>query len=671
MPRYVVDIETTSTCDLPSCGAEKYARDHSTWILCIAWDDADSPFPDGPKLWRCDRSPGLHGIFDTLLGADLLIAHNAQFERSVIGQLCPMLKAAHRWADSAMLCGAAGRPHALRDACYSLCMPDSLEKDARGKRLLNMFSIQSSKLYVGAPSANPQAFGELCEYCRQDVRAEGAVWRALAPRFYDSLLRRQWVMDCAVNDTGIPIDEDEIRGAKAIYEYLQEEAECAASELTGGVSLRSTPALRDWTAANGYALDSFARGAVDEALANRTACDGAPEVERLLRLRKAVAGTAGKKFAAFIDRMCDDGRIRGALMARVAHTGRYAGRGIQPQNLPRGFMDAGLLPLIRDAARAGVSDLRGAVETLRLVADGQECDALAGLCRDAICAPDGKVFVVADYSAVEARVLAWLAGERWVNDIFRGDGKIYERTAAAMYKKSAESISKHERMAGKIATLALGYGGGVGALQRFASAYGITWSDEEAGEIVRSWRNSRPATMNFWKAVETAFRDAMRNGRALCKLGARACEVKADTIAGRPVIIFRLPSGRALIYWDPQTDVENGEIAVETYGAGNSLMPARAKGAKMSRLYGGILAENITQAVAFDLLLGSLLAISEKHADKCQIVMHIHDEIVVECAEAIAPTVAAAVRGAMEKTPAWAPGLRLIAEPEIMRRYRK
>lgn len=671
MSRYVVDIETTSACDLPSCGAEKYAQDPSTRILCIAWDDADSPFPEGPKLWRCDRSPALSDTFNVLLGADLLIAHNAQFERSVIGHICPRLKASHRWADSAMLCGAAGRPHALRDACYSLCLPDSLEKDARGKRLLNMFSLQASKLYVGGPSANPAAFDELCEYCRQDVRAESAIWRALAPRFYDSLLRRQWAMDCAVNDAGIPIDEDEIRGAKAIYEYLQEDAECAATELTGGVSLRSTPALREWTAANGYALDSFARDAVDEALANRTACDGAPEVERLLRLRKAVAGTAGKKFSAFIDRVCDDGRIRGALMARVAHTGRYAGRGIQPQNLPRGFTDAGLVPIVRETARGGASDVRGAVELMHLIADGQECDALAGLCRDSICAPDGRVFVVADYSAVEARVLAWLAGERWVNDIFHGDGKIYERTAAAMYRKPVDEISKHERMAGKIATLALGYGGGVGALQRFASAYGIAWSDAEAGEIVRSWRNSRPATLGFWKTVEKAFRDAMWNRRALCKLGSRTCEVKLDTIAGRPVIIFRLPSGRALVYWDPQTDVENGEIAVETYGGGDSPMPARAKGAKTSRLYGGILAENITQAVAFDLLLGSLLEIHERHADKCRIIMHIHDEIVVECPEAIAPTVAAAVRGAMEKTPAWAPGLKLKAEPEVMRRYRK
>lgn len=674
MPRFVIDIETTSACDLTRCGAEKYARDPSTRILCVAWDDADSPFPDGPKLWRCDKSPGLSQLFNEVLaGADLLIAHNAQFERSVIGQIAPRLGRAELWADSAMLCGAAGRPHALREACYSLCLPDNLEKDARGKRLLNMFSVQSSKLYVGAPSANLQAFDELCEYCRQDVRAERAVWCALAPRFYDGLLRRQWLMDCAVNDTGIPVDVEEIRGAKAIYEYLQEEAECAAVELTGGAALRSTPALREWTAAKGWPLDSFARAAVDEALADEMQCAAHPDVERLLMLRKTACGTAGKKFDAFIDRACDDGRVRGALMSRVAHTGRYAGRGIQPQNLPRGFADPAFLAFTRRAAYLGAKDLRNGVEMMHLIADGQECDALASLCRDAICAPEGKVFVVADYSAVEARVLAWLAGERWVCDIFAGDGKIYERTAAAMYRKTVDAIDKHERMAGKIATLALGYGGGVGALQRFAAAYGVQWTDAEAQSIVDSWRASRPKTKDLWRAVNDAFFRAVNEDRAfVVGVGETSLvRIRRTTLSGRRVVMMELPSGRRIVYWEPTIDPENGEIAVETYGSANSTIPAKAKNAGMTRVYGGLLVENLTQAVAFDLLLGALLEIHEKHADKCQIVMHIHDEIVVECAETDASLVQQAVRTAMERVPEWGRGLRLNAEPEVMRRYKK
>lgn len=671
--RYVIDIETTSACDLPDCGAEKYARDPSTRILCAAWDDADSPFPDGPKVWRCDREPTPYSLFQELLAAELLIAHNAQFERSVIGHQFPALKDASRWADSAMVCGAAGRPHALREACYSLGLPESLEKDARGKRLLNMFSVQSSKLYVGGPEANPQAFGELCEYCRQDVRAERAVWCALAPRFYDSLLRRQWQMDCAVNDFGIPIDVDEIRGAKAIYEYLQEEAECAATELTGGAALRSTPALRAWTAAQGWPLDRFARDAVDEALADEVQCAAHPRVEQLLRLRKAACGTAGKKFDAFLSRVCDDNRIRGALVARVAHTGRYAGRGIQPQNLPRGFIDPAMLLFTRNAAHLGATDLRNGVEMMHLIADGQECDALASLCRDAICASEGKVFVIADYSAVEARVLAWLAGERWVNDIFAGDGKIYERTAAAMYRKSVDAIDKHERMAGKIATLALGYGGGVGALQRFAAAYDVRWTDAEAQVIVDSWRASRPKTRDLWKSVNDAFFRAVNEDKVfVVGVGETSLvRIRRTTLAGRRVVMMELPSGRRIVYWNPTIDPESGEIAVETYGSANSDIPAQAKNAGMTRVYGGLLVENLTQAVAFDLLLGALLEIHERYTGRCRIVMHIHDEIVVECDESDAPFVEHALRTAMERVPDWGHGLRLNAEPEIMKRYKK
>lgn len=667
--RYVVDIETTSACDLPSRGAVNYAQDESTEILCIAWADADSQ--KEPQIWRCDSGKPIAAAFDTLLSASLLIAHNAGFERACLSAKDTRFKRADLWADSAMLSGAAGRPHSLRDACRGLCFPESLEKDARGKRLLNMFSIQSSKLYVGGSEKDPKAFDELCEYCRQDVRAERAVWNALAARFYTDLLREQWLMDCAVNDAGIPVDVEAIRGAKSIYEYLQENAECAAQELTGGVSLRSTIGLRAWTAAQGWPLDSFARDAVDEALADTVSCDAHPKVAQLLWLRKTVAGTAGKKFDAFLETVCSDNRVRGALQARVAHTGRYAGRGIQPQNLPRGFVDAGLLAFTRRAAyRAASGDLHAGVELMHLIADGQECDALASLCRDSIRAERGNTLVVADYSAVEARVLAWLAGERWVEDIFAGDGKIYERTAAAMYKKKPEDIDKHERMAGKIATLALGYGGSVNALQRFAAAYGVKWTNDEAGAIVTSWRASRPKTTGLWKLLDTAFRDVATGHRdaVTIPVGRVSCQYRAMTVAGRKTIACVLPSGRLMVYWNPKVDPENGEITVEDCGAGNSSIPADAVGFGMNRVYGGLLVENLTQAVAFDLLLNSLL---EMHMHCLRIVMHIHDEIVVECRAVCAEEVSGIMRNIMETPPRWAAGLHLTAEPEIMERYKK
>ena len=657
MLRFVVDIETTSACDLAACGARVYAEHPSTKILCIAWADADDPKHE-PQLWRCDSGESIENCFDRLLFADLLIAHNAGFERACLRQRDGRFAHSERWADSAMLSGAAGRPHALRDACRAIGLPAELEKDAKGKRLLNMFSIQSSKLYVGAPQADPEAFNLLCEYCRQDVRAERAVWRALAT-YYTPLLRRQWAMDCAVDDAGIPIDRAEIDGAAKMYAYLQEDAEARAYALTGGVPMRSTPGLRGWTAARGWPLDSFARDAVAEALENTAMCDEHPEVAEFLRLRSAAAGTAGKKFAAFQNTMCADGRIRGTLQARVAHTGRYAGRGIQPQNLPRGYSDPQLLPAIREAAHIGAHDLRAGLARLEFVCAGQECDALAGLCRDSICAPDGRVFVVADYSAVEARVLAWLAGEAEVEAVFAGDGKIYERTAADIYGKSPEAVTKHERMAGKIATLALGYGGGVGALQRFAKAYGVTWTDDEALPIVQGWRASRKRTVALWKSLETAMRYAMQGHPTAAQLGHNASAIfLPGTVYGQKVIELELPSKRRIVYWDTQNDIENGEISINTY-------PTR------SHVYGGLLCENLTQAVAFDLLLGALLRLHENYRALCRPIMHIHDEIVVECAENDAESVCTAIRAAMETVPLWGRGLVLKAEPEIMKRYKK
>lgn len=652
--RLVVDIETTSACDLPSCGAAVYAAHETTKILCIAWADADHDTE--PLLWRCDSGEPLSDCLAVLLRADLLVAHNAQFERQCLRRHDARLGNAVRWADSAMLAGAAGRPHSLRDVCRALRFPAELEKDARGKRLLNMFSIQASKLYVGGPDKAPAAFNELCEYCQQDVRAERAVWRALAD-YYTPLLQRQWVMDCAVDDAGIPIDAEEIHGAAGLYGYLQEDSEAQAYELTGGVPLRSTPGLRKWTADRGWPLDSFSRDAVAEALGDAVMCDAHPEVARLLRLRAAAAGTAGKKFEAFENTLCADCRVRGTLQARVAHTGRYAGRGIQPQNLPRGYADPEALPMIRRAAHIGARDTQKGLEILRFACAGQECDALAGLCRDAICAPDGKVFVVADYSAVEARVLAWLAREVEVQRVFAGDGKIYERTAADIYGKSPDAVTKHERMAGKIATLALGYGGGVAALQRFAAAYGVRWTDEEAEVIVRAWRAKRPATVTLWRAVGEAFKTtAFTERTTVVRFGSGSARFECRSISGIRAVECTLPSSRKIMYWDPKYNPETGEISIDSNNG-------------WAHVYGGLLVENLTQAVAFDLLLGSLLSLYESY--HLRVIMHIHDEIVVECEESRADEVSAIVRRVMETTPKWGVGLVLRAEPEVMKRYRK
>lgn len=676
--RLVVDIETTSECDLPACGAWVYAEHPTTGLLCIAWCDADTDAP--PQSW--DRLTGtiagLAAAYDALLRADLLIAHNANFERHCLRNLAgPAFGEPQRWMCSAMLAGALGRPRSLKDACKSLCFASDKQKDARGTRLLSTFSYKTPKGKIYAPEEKPDAFAELVEYCRQDVVAERALWRALEP-FADKYLRAQWLLDCEIEDRGVPIDAQEVEGARRLYGKLQADAEARCNELTGGVSLRSTPALRTWTRAQGWPLDSFAAAAVEEALADTMMCDACPTVAEFLRLRKMAGGTAGKKYEAILSMLAKDGLCHGILVGRGAHTGRYVGKGLQPQNLPRGSLEKAFIPEVRRIAHEAVTfGLEWAEAELALWTGSGANDALAAILRDCICPLRAdECLVVSDYSAIEARVLAWLAGERWVEDIFRGDGKIYERTAAAMYGKAVESVSKHERMAGKIATLALGYGGGVGALQAFAAGYGVTFDDAQGAEIVTSWRKARPKTVALWRALDNLLLSVVcgpNRAQRLC-IGGAQLMARREKIAGRDVVQVVLPSGRALTYWAPRVEqvADRREIAVETYGAGNggpaSRLKPEAEGAHYARIWGGKICENIVQAVAFDLLLTALLRLQKAGA---KIAFHVHDEIVVVAKTKDAEDVAKLMVKCMTEPPPWARGLPLATEPEQMPRYRK
>lgn len=678
MTRYVVDIETTSECDLSSCGAWVYAEHPTTRLLCIAWCDADTDAR--PQSW--DRltgtDAGLSAAYDELLRADLLIAHNANFERHCLRNLAgPAFGDAQRWMCSAMLSGSLGRPRALADACKSLCLPRDKQKDARGTRLLNTFSRKAPSGRIYAPEEKPAEFWELVAYCRQDVVAERAIWRALEP-FADKYLRAQWLLDCEIEDNGVPIDALEVEGARRLYVNLQADAEKRCNEITGGVSMRSTPALRAWTRSQGWSLDSFAAAAVDEALADTMMCEQCPTVAEFLRLRKMAGGTAGKKYEAILSMLAKDGRCHGILVGRGAHTGRYVGRGFQPQNLPRGSLEKAFIPDVRRIARdAATSDLDRAEAELALWTGDGANDALAAILRDCICPlREDECLVVSDYSAIEARVLAWLAGETWVEDIFRGDGKIYERTAAAMYGKPVDDISKHERMAGKIATLALGYGGGVGALQAFAAGYGVDFDDATADEIVSSWRKARQKTVALWSALDNLLLSVVcgpNRAQRLCVGGAKLM-ARRVRIAGRDTVQIVLPSGRALTYWAPRVEQvgDRREIAVETYHSGgggpDSGITADAEGARYSRVWGGRICENIVQAVAFDLLLASLLRMRD---DGLKIAFHVHDEVVVVAKTKDASDVARIMGDRMTEPPEWARGLPLATEPEIMPRYRK
>lgn len=676
MARLVVDIETSSACDLADSGSWAYAEHPTTEILIIAYANADTQ--EQPKIWsKADLSADLllPCVLGELLCAEKLIAHNANFERECLSQLNPAFRDPRRWIDTSVMCGVVGRPRSLKDACKSLCLPTDKQKDARGVRLIGLFSIKTRKAHK-TPEQAPREFAEFCSYCGQDVIAERHIYQLLRYSM-DDYFEPQLALDFAVTDNGAPIDQREALGAARLYDRLQDEAESRCLQITGGAAMRSTKALREWTASKGWPLESFAAGAVDQALADAGKCAAHPEVAEFLQLRKAASGTAGKKYAAILAMLARDQKCHGILVGRAAHTGRYAGRGLQPQNLPRGNFDKDFLPLIRSIAQRAASpdQADAAAADLDLIAGDRACDALAAILRDCI-APirSDECLVVSDYSAIEARVLAWLAGETWVEDIFAGDGKIYERTAAAMYCKGIDSITKAERMAGKIATLALGYGGGIGALARMAEAYGVQFTDEQAQGIVDSWRQSRPKTVKLWGLLNDMILQATENGIAVVHLAHTQINARMIRIADRPVLAVELPSKRYIYYWNPKIiRLENNrkEIIVEMYGAtGDNYagIQPEAEGAHNSKLYGGKLTENIIQAIAFDILLNSLLKLYKRGLNIC---FHVHDEIVISCKKDISNRIAETMVADMTQLPEWAHGLVLATEPEIMDRYKK
>lgn len=674
--RYVIDIETTSAVDISASGSWVYAEHPSTKVLCLAYANADSQ--DAPSVISVadnNADAEFDRVLSELLSAEKLIAHNANFERECLSMLNPAFAERGRWIDTATLCGMAGRPRGLKDACKSLLFPADKQKDTRGVRLIGMFSCQGRKGHK-SPDQAPAEFAEFCEYCRQDVNAEREIYQKLIPHI-DPLVLAQHDLDFQITDNGVPVDYAEVLGASNLYTRLQSEAESMALSITNGAPLRSTKALREWTTSKGWPLESFSAESVDAALADEVMCAAHPEVAEFLELRKAASGTAGKKYDAILAMVARDRRCHGVLVSRAALTGRYAGRGLQPQNLPRGTFDKDLIPVVRDIARKASNEARidDALIELEMVAGPRSCGALATIIRDCI-APlrDDECLVVSDYSAIEARVLAWLAGETWVEEIFAGDGKIYERTAAAMYGKNIESVTKHERMAGKISTLALGYGGGIGAFSRMASAYGIQFDDATAQGIIDSWRDSRPKTVELWGALNTMVKTAVENGFAVVNRKNTKIEAKTEIVAGRKVLTVKLPSSRRLFYWNPRSvRLENGrtEVIVESYGAtGDNYagIEAEAEGSHNSKLYGGKLTENIVQAIAFDVLLSSLFKLNARGLN---IAFHVHDEIVVVCKRLSAEKVAETMRADMTQLPAWARGLILATEPEIMDRYRK
>lgn len=644
------DFETYSACDLKTAGLHNYATHPSTGVHCFSW--GDDPFEI--QTWN-EGDPFPEDLRAHLEAGGVLTAWNAAFELSVWNN-CATKK--YGWPEirpeqfrcSMAQAYAMSLPGALEKAALALGV--SQQKDMKGARVMMQLAQPKSDGSMWRPAHDAEKFEQLRMYNRQDVRTELAVRERLMELSDEE--QALWVLDYKINQRGTQIDLPSVNAAIRLVEAEKARLDKEMLRVTGGVVGKCTEVqlLIKWIRTQGVAIDGVAKADVLDALNG----DLPAAVRAALNLRKEAAKSSTAKLIAMRDRASSDGRVRGTMQFHGASTGRWAGRGIQVQNFPRGD----LKPEHVADAIAHFND-RDYLDMMY----APPLDVIASCLRGMIVAPTGKELVASDFSAIEARVLAWLAGEEKVLEIFRTHGKIYEHAAAGIYHVDMEAVTKPQRQIGKVAVLALGYGGGVGAFQSMARVYGVKVADTEADDIKRAWRETHPRIVRYWADLEGAAINACELG-VVCKAGPAGRQVAF--VKRGSFLWCKLPSGRVLCY--PYPTVK--EVEVPWGGTKPALHFWSVNGTtnkwEETSTYGGSLAENVTQAVARDLLAHSLVILEH---NGFPVVMHVHDEAVVEIPSDSDTTTLERIEQLMAQTPAWAAGLPVSSEGWRAARYRK
>lgn len=622
MPTLYIDIETYSRIDLRKSNAYRYTEDPEFQILMAAWALDDEPV----KLaLGVEEYLAIPGLWDG--SATLKIAHNAAFERICFSafQRGMLELEPHEylppedWDDTQALAGEHGYPQKLEELGQAL---GGEKKDAAGTRLISLFCKPNRKGQRNLPEDFPEEWELFKAYCVQDVVTLRDIHRRL-PGWPNQAEREAYLTDQRINDNGIKVDVAMAEAAVETAEDNRMVQELEIMELTGVANPGSGPQMLQWLNSTGLQVENMQAATVTSLLET----DLHETQRRVLELRQELALVAAKKYTAALDRINPDHRLRGSFAFFGAHTGRWSGRGVQLQNLPSATIQPEEGEDVDTAISAAALDV-----TLGL---GTDAHTLKALVRAMFVGP----FTVVDYSAIEARVLAWLAGEEWALQAFKDKRDIYVETAARMGRK-------YTRKEGKVATLALGYNGGVMSLR----AMGATGSDPELQKLVYQWRDANQNIVSLWGELDRAFRYGGTAGELLT--------VEAD---GRDRRIV-LPSGRAITYhgfkevW--KFDKWDRRVKQAMF-----LDPKRHP--YYADTYGGRLSENVTQAVARDILAEALVRLDDRGYT---VVGHVHDEILVEGA---GPGSIEEVTSVMVEPPNWASGLPLDAEGFTAPRYRK
>ena len=599
-----IDIETFSDIDIQKAGAYRYAQSEQFRIMLFAYSF------DGEEVQVVDLENGEeipHFILTALQDKEVIKhAYNAAFEWYCLNR-AGIKTPLDQWQCTMVHAMYLSLPAGLANTGEALGIPEDKKKSAVGKQLIRYFCVKPYK----PDAVKWKAFKE---YNRQDVVSEMEIENRLSGFPVPEIEWERWRQDIAMNAYGVKVDTELVNGAIKIQEQCEEELLNGAVRLTQLENPNSPTQLLNWVNAQGYPLENTQKATIESALKE----DLPLKVRRVLEIRQQLGKTSVKKYEAMTNTIGEGDRVRGiSQFYGASKTGRFSGRLVQMQNLPRNYLEP--LAETRECVK------RQDYETLKLLFDSIP-DTLSQLIRTAFIPSTGNQFVVADFSAIEARVIAWLAKETWVQEVFATHGKIYEATASQMFHVPIEKIAKGNpeyalRQKGKVATLALGYQGGTNALISMG-ALKMGLSEDELPEIVDRWRAANQRIVALWSAVGSYALRTVRDGRAR-QVNDLIFRMEQDLKNGLRFLTIELPSKRKLLYCKPYIGLNQfGRESLYFYTQNQT-----TKKWEESSTFGGKLVENIVQGIARDCLCETLDRITSKGY---RIVFHVHDEVIVD-----------------------------------------
>ena len=656
-----IDLETYSSVPLAKAGAQKYIQSPDFQILLFAYS------VDGAPVEIIDLARGEHlppWLVQAITSPEYIKhAYNAPFEWGCLSKFLGPLPPS-QWRCTMFHGLYCGYTIGLEATGKALGLPEDKKKLNTGKALIRYFCVPCKPSKANGqrtrnlPHHDPAKWELFREYCRQDVVTEMEIERRLSAFPVPDFVQKQWETDLIINARGVAVDMEMVEGALYLGDVVRKNLMTEAVQLSGLSNPNSVAQLTEWLQEEiGTELADLRKDTVARLLKEDT---NGPRARRMLEIRQELGKTSTKKYNAIEAAVCADGRVRGLLQFYGANrTGRWAGRLVQVQNLPRTYTE----PL--DLAREMVQHRN--LDGLRAVY-GSVPDTLSQLIRTAFIAPEGHVFIDADFSAIEARVISWLAGEQWRLEVFRTHGKIYEASASQMFGVPLERIKKGNpeyslRQKGKVAELALGYQGSKGALIAMG-ALDMGIPEDDLPDIVSRWREANKRIRDLWYSMDNAAVQVITQGGTV-GLNGLILSREYDYNQGTDCMTITLPSGRKLYYVSPGIGQNQWDRPSITYMG----MDQTTKKWKRIETYGGKLVENCVQAIARDCLAD---AIERLEAAGLPVVFHVHDEVVIDVTPwADEATMLQTVVDIMRRPISWAPDLPLNADGWVGQFFRK